>query len=421
MATPRDPASTLERFLSDASFKGEVLVARLRIVLCLLALLNMFWMADAATHLANGEPKYWLMTLVLSAAVAFSAAFLRFGTHLPLPLELSVATDGLLAAVTMGAMVLWPAPSFHGLLTLPHNFVFNLAIIASGFRLSGRAVLLSTLLNLGSLGGLLLLEQSTTDQLTPIRSDDYGIFLALAVLSVLVAMAIVRRTRSLLSMGVNAVLDSERARQRLGMYVSEAIADQAMASAELKPGGQRQEVAILFSDLRDFTRYSEGLSPEQLVQELNAYLEAMLNEISAEGGVVDKYIGDAIMVVFGLPHARPDDAARAIRTAIRMQDALTRHNQYRATQGQPPLRQGLGVHFGDVVAGNIGTTERLQYTVMGDTVNIASRLQSATKELGHSILISAEAAQSADTPLHLVGPLQIRGRENPLVVYRVAD
>jgi adenylate cyclase len=180
------------------------------------------------------------------------------------------------------------------------------------------------------------LEQSTTDQLTPIRNDDYGIFLTLAVLSVLVAMAIVRRTRSLLSMGVNAVLDSERARQRLGMYVSETIADQAMASAELKPGGQRQEVAILFSDLRDFTRYSEGLSPEQLVQELNAYLEAMLNEISAEGGVVDKYIGDAIMVVFGLPRARPDDAARAIRTAIRMQDALTRHNQDRATQGQPP-------------------------------------------------------------------------------------
>jgi adenylate cyclase len=79
------------------------------------------------------------------------------------------------------------------------------------------------------------------------------------------------------------------------------------------------------------------------------------------------------------------------------------------------------VHFGDVVAGNIGTTERLQYTVMGDTVNIASRLQSATKELGHSILISAEAARSSDAPLSLVGPLQIRGRENPMVVYRVAD
>jgi adenylate cyclase len=110
----------------------------------------------------------------------------------------------------------------------------------------------------------------------------------------------------------------------------------------------------------------EGLDPQRLVGELNAYLEAMVSVIDQEGGIVDKYIGDAIMVVFGIPGTHPDDADRAVRTATRMREALVQHNQERVEAGLDPLREGIGVHFGHAVAGNIGTAERLQYTAVGD-------------------------------------------------------
>jgi adenylate cyclase len=142
--------------------------------------------------------------------------------------------------------------------------------------------------------------------------------------------------------------------------------------------------------------------------------------------VVDKYIGDAIMAVFGVPSEHPDDAARAIRAADRMRGALVRHNVDRKARGLPPLAHGVGVHYGPMVAGNIGTAERMQYTVIGDAVNLASRLETATKDVAVEMLISDAAVQAALSSgvalpiLRVHGPIHVRGHEAPIVVHTSA-
>jgi adenylate cyclase len=142
-----------------------------------------------------------------------------------------------------------------------------------------------------------------------------------------------------------------------------------------------------------------------------------------EGGVVDKYIGDAIMAVFGAPRSSPDAAARALRAAQGMSRALEAHNAARAAKGLPPLKHGIGVHFGPVIAGNIGTQTRTQYTVIGDAVNLGSRLESATKELGVELLVSRElrdaalASAAALPALRPCGQIMVKGREQAVEVF----
>ena len=150
----------------------------------------------------------------------------------------------------------------------------------------------------------------------------------------------------------------------------------------------------------------------------------MVRVIRQHGGVVDKYIGDAIMVVYGIPKQLGDEATRAVRTAAGMQSALTELNKTRAKRGLPPLRQGIGIHYGTAVAGNVGTLERLQYTVVGDTVNYASRLEAATKELGVEVLLSEEVVKRASDEgcslvLEAMTDIEVRGRPGKHRVFSV--
>ncbi len=247
------------------------------------------------------------------------------------------------------------------------------------------------------------------------------LFLGAAV----IGWTMTQRTRQLVFDGAQATLTAEKARQRLGVYVSEEIAAMAMGDQDILPGdGTRLQVAVLFSDLRGFTEYSEHLPPERLVVELNDYLDVMVAAVKREGGIVDKYIGDSVMVVFGIPTTDGREAERAIRTARAMEAALTAHNRQRESRGLAPLQQGIGVHYGEAIAGNIGARERLQFTVVGDVVNLASRLEEATKEQGFAVLISAAtvaaAARSSATAtagLRPVGMINIRGRNQEVETY----
>jgi adenylate cyclase len=250
---------------------------------------------------------------------------------------------------------------------------------------------------------------------------------SLLVLAAVFAWMIAGRTRAMVLEGAAQTLLAERARARLGAYVSEEVAQHALASDDMRLGGVRQEVAILFSDLRSFTSASEKADPEQIVRELNEYFEVMVAAVQDEGGVVDKYIGDSIMAVFGAPNTRDDDAARAIRAAWRMEQALVKLNAARAKRELAPLRHGIGVHFGACVAGNIGTTTRAQYTVIGDTVNVAARLESSTKDAGVTVLISDAAvakvrASGAEVPaLKSLDEVKAKGREEKIAVHTFAQ
>ena len=161
--------------------------------------------------------------------------------------------------------------------------------------------------------------------------------------------------------------------------------------------GEQQDVVILFSDIRGFTTVAEQLGPEQLITCLNDYLGHMTRCVDMFGGLVDKFIGDAVMAVFSLPTPQPDDAERAVQAALTMRDELERFNRGLPSD-VPPLAIGLGLHRGAVLAGLIGSPQKRSYTVIGDAVNTASRLKSMTKHLGASILVSQDVIQQLPYP-----------------------
>jgi adenylate cyclase len=191
----------------------------------------------------------------------------------------------------------------------------------------------------------------------------------------------------------------------------------------LSLGGQLTTVTVLSSDLRGFTAMSERLAPAEVVAQLNAYHGAMLEEVRRQGGVLDKFIGDGMLAVFGLPQgerpAPPDAGARAAVACARgMLSALERLNVERAAQGLSPLKIGIGVHTGPVIAGNIGAPgHRLEFTVIGDAVNTASRVEGLTKECGEPVLVTAGAAERLDEPLRELPPMLVRGKQEPLRVF----
>ncbi len=178
--------------------------------------------------------------------------------------------------------------------------------------------------------------------------------------------------------------------------------------------GERRRVAVLFSDLRGFTSFSEGKEPAVVVDRLNQYFDRMVDAISRNGGTVDKFIGDAVMATFGglIPVDNP--AVAALNASLAMRAELKTLNEEWGKQGLSPLDNGIGVHFGDVLQGPIGSSTRKEFTVIGDVVNTASRLESVTKELGCPVVFSAvarehlpEAQRATLTPL---GDIKLKGK-----------
>ena len=227
-----------------------------------------------------------------------------------------------------------------------------------------------------------------------------------------------------LATGFNSMVDGlqerDKLRSTMGKYMTDAVVEHLMAG-DIRLGGAKLRVTVLFSDIRGFTSISERMSADQLVALLNEYFTEMVGIVMQEGGVVDKYIGDAIMVVFGAPVSKADDAIRAVRAAVRMRAALVHLNERLVARGQVALRTGIGLHTGDVIAGNIGSEQRMEYTVIGDTVNVASRLETATKELGVDIAVSDDTWREVQA--HFVGrairEITVKGREQPVTVYEV--
>lgn len=221
---------------------------------------------------------------------------------------------------------------------------------------------------------------------------------------------------------VRGLEEREKIRDVINKVVSPEIAHE-MLQRGLALGGEEREVTVLFADIRGFTALSEGLPPEELLRLLNTYLGRMSRVIEQEKGVIDKYIGDEVMAIFGTPLPQPDHAVRAVAAAIGMLQELARFNEEQRAQSSsaPELRIGIGVASGPVIAGNVGSPERLNYTVLGDTVNIASRLQGLTKEY-HTPLIMNETAYlyiAESYSGRWLGNVAVRGRQEETRLYTV--
>jgi adenylate cyclase len=188
-----------------------------------------------------------------------------------------------------------------------------------------------------------------------------------------------------------------------------------------KLGGARAEVTILLTDIRNFTAISEQMDPAEVVELLNSYFPGMINIIFHHQGMVDKFIGDSILAVFGVPLPREDDALRAVRAAIEMQKGLRTINRERARNRQTTLEIGIGITSGTVISGNIGSERRMDYTVIGDPVNLAARLEGLTKEVKRKILINdrVHAAIAGEIPCEALGLFTVKGKREKVPVFAV--
>ncbi len=217
----------------------------------------------------------------------------------------------------------------------------------------------------------------------------------------------------------------EVANAHLGRYFSPGVVSRISSEASALPGlgGRAQEVAVMFCDIRDFTTITENLPPSEVVGFLSQYHTSMVEVIFAFGGTIDKFIGDAIMVTFGTPDPSDNDAERSARAGLAMHTALAALNDDRERHGLVKIRHGIGIHFGPVIAGNIGTEARLEYTVIGDTVNVASRIEDACKSVGEALLISDAVKKRlpADIQLRPLPEQRVKGRQAPVRIYAVEE
>jgi adenylate cyclase len=209
-------------------------------------------------------------------------------------------------------------------------------------------------------------------------------------------------------------------KETFGRYVSRPVLDEILAG-NIQLGGERRTATVLISDLRNFTQMSEHFAPEHVVLFLNRYLDAMVDVLSTNGATIDKFIGDAIVAVFNVPVDQEDHAFRAVRAGTYMLKRLVDINLERRKAGDPLLDIGVGIHTGEVVAGNIGSTKKMEYTIIGDTVNTASRIEELNKRFNTRLLISEETynlvADQVDA--RKMEPVEVKGKRRPIVVYEV--
>jgi class 3 adenylate cyclase len=222
--------------------------------------------------------------------------------------------------------------------------------------------------------------------------------------------------------------EKSRLRTLFARYVSDEVADLAVSGALPDTGGAEVELTILFTDIRNFTSMSEKLSSREVFEMLNAWLPRACAPVLAHGGNVDKFIGDAVMAVFGAPVPQPDHARRAIAAAREMAAAAEDFRHWLESRfpdrGLPPFAIGIGIHSGKAVVGNLGTERRVEFTAIGDAVNLASRLESSTKELGWRIVASSDtlAAAGPDVATDATGQratISVKGKAAPIEVVEI--
>ncbi|MFW5729970.1 MAG: adenylate/guanylate cyclase domain-containing protein [Spirochaetota bacterium] len=206
-------------------------------------------------------------------------------------------------------------------------------------------------------------------------------------------------------------------------YVPSDVIDQFYANPESMLVGQNRSLAILFTDIRSFTTISESFAPDELVTALNHYFEIMVDVIMENGGIVDKYIGDAIMAFFGAPVEHPDDARRAVGVALEMRRRVGEFNRAQEARELPAFRTGIGVNFGPVVVGNIGSERKMDYTVIGDMVNLASRLEGLTKKYRQELLFSRSVYDQARHvyPCRFIDKVQVKGKSSGEDIYTAEE
>lgn len=218
---------------------------------------------------------------------------------------------------------------------------------------------------------------------------------------------------------VKAQKKEEKIRHIFQKFVPQELIDRFFQNPESMLVGENRDLAILFSDIRSFTTISESMAPDDLVNSLNRYFSMMVDIIMNRGGVIDKYIGDAIMAFFGAPVRHDDDAVQSVNAALEMVEELERFNAQQRGIGKPPFKIGVGINFGTVTVGNIGCDKKMDYTVIGDGVNLASRLEGLTKPYHQPLIFSEYLYErvKGSFPCRLIDTVAVKGKTESVKIY----
>ena len=401
---PPTPPQGLARALAVERLRNERLLSLLRLIGVTLFLVIVIWQEVLKpTPRERSYPGllagYWVLSVALFASGCLSARLTRLSS-----LAVPWLDMPLVFLIQLGRMEGSTDPRAVANFTLGLYFCFIMlaAMTLRGWQLllaAAVAIVLEQLLQhwagesaLGEIGGVLLIGLAA-------GVCDYA-----------------RRRRVEM---VNQVCAEQLLRERLERYFSPQVAQLIQQQADHLASGQSGEATVLFADLRGFTTLSEQLGSARIVALLNEFHTRMVEAVFACGGTLDKYMGDGLMAYFGAPLPQPDHAQRAVQCALAMQEQLAEFNAQRLTRGEPPLRMGIGLHSGPVVVGSIGAPHRREFTVVGDTVNLAARLEQVSKLFEEGIILSDETRQrSAESfafkDLDLVS---VRGRTAPVRIY----
>jgi adenylate cyclase len=219
---------------------------------------------------------------------------------------------------------------------------------------------------------------------------------------------------------VDGLKERDKIKNVMTKFHGSTVTDDLL-KGDLMLGGKRKLVTVFFSDIRNFTQFSESHTPEEVVDMLNEYFQIMVGVITKHHGIVDKFVGDAIMATWGAPKSTGEDPVHAVRACLEMRKALAELNQKRRAQKKTPIKIGMGLHSGEAISGTIGSTERMEFTVIGDTVNMASRIESATKQYGVDLLVSEVTLQELRGKFIFedVGFAELKGKSKPVALFKI--
>lgn len=415
-ARSADLAASIESTLLAESRRNELTLAGVRA-----AAMSLIAVADVWQHLAaKASHGYYPLSIpLLSGAwavisIAIVAVLRRGFYHTSLRMLLPLADAGATFTILLNLLSALGPEQYMRLGALGNvGAVSALLAVSGGLRLARNAALLTT----GVGVAIFVYFSWRAGVVSPQTFVGIAILIATGLLGVRVARVVKR------------AVQSEVARVTLRRFLPErVIADAHSDPLSLLTRPRSTDATVMITDLRSFTALAEKLTPAEVLAFLNEVQGELAAAVRARGGTVDKFIGDGMLAVFGVPEPLQNHAAQALLAARDVLEAIERLNARRIARGEDPVRIGIGLHSGPVVAGCLGSGERLEFTVIGDVVNAASRLEALTKDRAVVLLASAEVATRAAAPgsaplplLDPVGEVQLRGRSEPLAVFTLAS